>query len=292
MSPNLTISAYSTALFSTWYFVHEYGILLDCGDGVTASLMQKARKIRHVFISHADRDHVTGLLQFNQLNARRDLTIHAPRDSGSFPALAEFTRRFDPHMTGTQWNSLTPGEEIHVRDDLVVTPIENRHVATNGSDIKSLSYIVQSVHRKLKPEFVGHNGDQIAAIRKSRGVDAITDPSRVTRLIYSADTPVELDGRYDNAEILIHEATFLTRAELEPKNSKRNLHSSLDEVMEMVADSNVKMLILGHFSSRYSRQQIDDAVQRERKRCNIKCPIHVVYPGQRAELSTVQPSKC
>ena len=52
----LTITGYSTALFSTWYFIEELGLLFEADDGVTASLLQKARKIEHVFISHADRD--------------------------------------------------------------------------------------------------------------------------------------------------------------------------------------------------------------------------------------------
>ncbi|WP_282456680.1 hypothetical protein [Chitinophaga sedimenti] len=40
----LTISGYSTALFATWYFIDELGILLDAGDGLTSSLLQKAGK--------------------------------------------------------------------------------------------------------------------------------------------------------------------------------------------------------------------------------------------------------
>lgn len=67
---NLTITAYSTALFSTWYFIEEWGVLFDAGDGMISALLQKSRKVDNVFISHADRDHLTGLLQFNQLNAR------------------------------------------------------------------------------------------------------------------------------------------------------------------------------------------------------------------------------
>ena len=66
----LTITGYSTALFATWYFIDELNMLFDAGDGLTAGLLHKARKVEHVFISHADRDHLTGLLQFNQLNAR------------------------------------------------------------------------------------------------------------------------------------------------------------------------------------------------------------------------------
>ena len=44
------ISCYSTALFSTWFFVEELGLLFDAGDGVTANLMQKSRKVKQVFI--------------------------------------------------------------------------------------------------------------------------------------------------------------------------------------------------------------------------------------------------
>lgn len=54
-----TISGYSTALFSTWYFIEELGLLFDAGDGVITYLLQKSRKIKYIFISHADRDHLT-----------------------------------------------------------------------------------------------------------------------------------------------------------------------------------------------------------------------------------------
>jgi len=64
-----TITGYSTALFSTWIFVEELGLLFDAGDGLMSGLLSKSRKIKHAFISHADRDHITGLLQFNQLGA-------------------------------------------------------------------------------------------------------------------------------------------------------------------------------------------------------------------------------
>ncbi|MBS1605964.1 MAG: RNAse Z, partial [Bacteroidetes bacterium] len=49
----LTITGYSTALFSTWYFIEEWGILFDAGEGLISSLLQKSRKIDQVFISHA-----------------------------------------------------------------------------------------------------------------------------------------------------------------------------------------------------------------------------------------------
>ncbi|MEL7006774.1 MAG: RNAse Z, partial [Bacteroidota bacterium] len=93
---NFTITGYSTALFSTWFFIDELALLFDAGDGVSAGLVQKARKIKHAFISHADRDHLSGLIQFNQLNAREGYPIiYYPENSGSFPALKAFTSAFD-----------------------------------------------------------------------------------------------------------------------------------------------------------------------------------------------------
>jgi ribonuclease Z len=284
MSKTISIRGYSTALFATWYFVQEYNVLFDCGDGVCAALLQKARAVKDVFISHADRDHLTGLLKFLQLNGRPELRIHYPRDCGSFPALANFSSKFDPNSASTQWLPMSPGEEVAIRNDLVVQPIENSHVATDGRQIKSLSFIVESVRRKLKPEFVGLPGNELASIREQQGADAITTEFRSKELVYSGDTPIETDGRYQDAKILIHEATFLTAEELEPDNPTRNKHSSLDTVMEMVSDSNIGTLILGHFSSRYSDEQIDAAIAREMARCNIKIPVERVYPGRETTL--------
>ena len=282
MSNHLTITGYSTALFSTWYFVSEFGILFDCGDGVSAGLLQKARKVKHVFISHADRDHVAGLLQFNQLNARAGLKIYYPKDCGSFPTMAEFSARFDPHVSGTQWIPLEAGQEVRLRHDLIVRTIANRHVPAEPGQVKSLSYAVDAVSRRLKSEFSGRSGEEIAAVHQQLGDSAITDEARSTALIYSGDTPIERDGRYDEAEILIHEATFLTEAEIDPENPKRNKHSSLDQVMKMVAGSQIRTLILGHFSSRYSHDQIDEAIAREMRQHGISIDVRRILPGQTA----------
>jgi ribonuclease BN (tRNA processing enzyme) len=81
----MNLTGYSTALFSTWYLIEEFGVLFDAGDGVVAHLLQKAMKAKYVFISHADRDHLTGLSQFVQLNSRDGFPkIYYPKDCGSF----------------------------------------------------------------------------------------------------------------------------------------------------------------------------------------------------------------
>ncbi|MFK7818661.1 MAG: MBL fold metallo-hydrolase, partial [Planctomycetaceae bacterium] len=186
MAKHLTITGHSTALFSTWYYVREYAALFDCGDGVTAALMQSARRIKHVFISHADRDHLAGLMRFLQLNGREELSIYYPRDCGSFPALAEFSAKFDPGSKGTKWVPLDRNQEVQIRQDLIVRAVENRHVETAGRQVKSLSYFIDEVSRKLKPEYAVLPGTEIAGLRKERGNTAITNEIRTPQFAFSA----------------------------------------------------------------------------------------------------------
>ena len=48
----------------------------------------------------------------------------------------------------------------------------------------------------------------------------------------------------------------------------------------MVSEISVNQLILKHFSSRYSKQQIDEAVKRLIKEYQIKIPVYLIYPGE------------
>ena len=52
--------------------------------------------------ANADRDHLTGLLQLNQLNARPGFPfIRYPKDSDSFRVLEKFSKQFDPQVART-----------------------------------------------------------------------------------------------------------------------------------------------------------------------------------------------
>ncbi len=277
---DLTLTGYSTALFATWFFIEELGIVFDAGDGLSAGLLQKGGKVRHIFISHADRDHLTGLLQFNQLNGRKGSPIiYYPNACGSFPALQEFMERFDPHVHNADWRPIEFGTEHLVGKDLVVEAIRNSHVNAPSEISKSLSYKIYRTKRKLKTEYANLAGNDIRDLIATKGHDFVTDLVRENVLNYSGDTPVEDYERWDNSNILIHEATFLGNdAELKHAPNK-NKHSNLKEVMEMLANINVNKVILSHFSPRYSREEIDSEIQRLSKLYNLKMPIYRMLPG-------------
>ncbi|MCW3464144.1 MBL fold metallo-hydrolase [Chitinophaga nivalis] len=278
---SLTITGYSTALFATWYFVEELGLLFDAGDGLSAALLQKSRKINQVFISHADRDHLTGLLQLNQLNARTGFpVIYYPKDSQSFPAMAEFVARFDPHTGGTVWQPVAAATDIRLRDDLLVRTFRNGHVVVPDTVTKSLSYQVIQTKKKLKPAYLHLSGEEIRRIGEEQGKESLSTIVETKLLGYSGDTPVESPERWDHTEILIHEATFLGGREDAGIHAHGNKHSTLEEVMEMVSGIHLQTLILGHFSSRYTPEQIDRHIRQLCDKYAINIPVHRILPGQ------------
>lgn len=277
----LTITGYSTALFATWYFIEELGILFDAGDGVTSALLQKSRKINHVFISHPDRDHLTGLLQLNQLNARPGFpVIYYPKNSSSFPALRDFSVRFDPQVSSTVWKPLDAGETVQVKEDISVVPVPNGHVPAAGGTLKSFSYKVVHTRTKLRPDLVSLPAEEIKRIIAEQGKAATSVEIKTNVLGYSGDTPVEDPERWNHSEILIHEATFLGGKADAGVTKHGNRHSTLAEVMEMVSGLQIGKLVLGHFSSRYSPQQIDAAIREHSNRYAINLPVFRVLPGQ------------
>lgn len=278
---NFTITGYSTALFSTWFFVDELALLFDAGDGVSSGLTQKARKVKHAFISHADRDHLSGLVQFNQLNAREGYPIiYYPENSGSFPAMKAFTEAFDPHVKGTQWKAIKAFDKIAIKNDMFVEPIANNHVPVAENLSKSMSYRVFQTKRKLKSEFSNLSGNEIKNIIDQHGRDFTTEEIKTNILSYSGDTPVEDYERWNNCEVLIHEATFLGIGDENLNEVQGNRHSTLPQVMEMVSNIKIDKLILSHFSKRYSADQIDDQIRKLCKEYKIEIPVYRLLPGE------------
>ncbi len=274
----LTITGSSTALFSTWYLIEELNILFDAGDGIIANLQQRSRKGQHVFISHADRDHMSSLMAFRQMHARTDgfPKIYYPKDSHSFEYLRDFSEKFAPHAPPTPWRGLDHAEEVAIKSNYLVKSIRNEHIEAPSHLIKSLGYEVLEVKHKLKAEFQELSGTAIKALRQARGNAYITEEKRRSLLTYTGDTPVRDYDLWSGANILIHEATFLEAPE---KKRRGSVHSVLEEVIAMVAQSQVQQLILGHFSTRYHQEQIIKAVQQHCQHYQLEIPVFCVLPG-------------
>jgi ribonuclease Z len=248
---------------------------------VISALLQKSRKVDQVFLSHADRDHLTGLLQFNQLNARPGFpVIHYPKDAGSIAAFGHFSRAFDPQVTRTVWSPVTEGDEIPISKELLVKPLRNGHVPAEQHIIKSLGYQVLQVRHKLRPELAHLSGEALRQLAEQQGRDSLSVEVRTSLFGYSGDTPVEDGAKWDHTDVLIHEATFLGQGEHIKVRDYGNKHSTLEEVMEMVSSIHIGRLILGHFSSRYPSEEIDTAIKDLCEKYAINIPVYRVLPGE------------
>ena len=276
----LTISGYSTALFSSWFFIEELSLLFDAGDGVVAGLMQKSRKVKHVFISHADRDHLTGLPQFVQLNARGDYPIiYYPKDSGSFPALQKFLQLFDSHLDHNPWKPIVANEKIWIRKDMYVLPNLNSHIARVDGMNKSFGFKVFQTRKKLREEFTTLTKEELVKIKSEIGAENLTYEIEENIFSYSGDTPAENFDYWDGSHVLIHESTFLSLDEELKKDPRTDRHCLLEEVIKGLAGKSIGKLILCHFSTRYSQEEIDSAIEQLIKKYKIDFPVYRILPG-------------
>lgn len=269
---NLTITGHSTALFSSWYFIEELGVLFDAGDGMILGINQKIGKIKHAFISHADRDHLSSLYRLNPLNDK--VQVHFPKDSGSFVELEDFSKKFDPDKPRSNWNPIDDAQRIYLRNDLMIESQRNEHIPAPQGVIKSLSYKVYECKKKLKTEYLKLSQEEIKGKIKQDGRDSTMHEVLTPLITYSGDTPVDDYSRFDGSNILIHESTFIDSQGEKLLVNARNKHSSLEEVLEMVANIKVEKLILGHFSLRYSQELIDSEIKRLCKHYGIRIPVY------------------
>jgi len=277
------LTAYSTALYSTWVFTEELRMLFDAGDGVAAHLLGKSRKVHRVAISHSDRDHVTGLLQLQQVVARHNVGLEVlyPADSTGVPRLAEFCRQFDPWSGPyVTWTPVRPSADVPLENDLVLKVMRNTHVPGPPEVIKSVSYFVVRQVRKLRPELRGMAGEEIARMRAERGEEALTYVEERGVLAYAGDTGVMSPDPWRGCATLIHEATFLRPEDMDRGPERSQQHSALPDVLRMVRDVTPEELVLTHFSSRYEREEILDAVRREARELRLACPVYVVPPAE------------
>ena len=272
----MRIAAYSTALYSTWIFIEELRLLFDAGDGVAAALGGKGRKAKVVALSHSDRDHVTGLLQLQQLHARHNgLRVLYSADSRGIPMLADFCRRFDPWAgPHVNWERVLPDERVGLEGDLALVPVQNTHVP--GKGVRSLGYKAIRRVRKLRPEYVGTPGKTLATLDREATTESIERPL----LAFSGDTGPMDPAVWAGQPILLHEATFLRQADVERGPERTQLHSCLDEVLDLARAARPERLVLTHLSPRYAEAEGREAIAAAAREMRLEFPIWLVPPGR------------
>ncbi|KAL6568802.1 mitochondrial 3'-tRNA processing endonuclease Trz2 [Orobanche hederae] len=225
-----------------------------------------------LFITHAHLDHIPcgGLPMYiatRGLHSLKPPTVFVP------PRIKEDVERLiDLHRSMGQVElnfDLVPldiGETYQMRNDLVVRPFRTHHVIT------SQGYVIYSVRKKLRKQYMHLKGKQIEKLKKS-GVE-ITDTILCPEVAFTGDTMSDffLDPRSADAlraKILITEATFLDE-NVSVEHAREHGHTHLSEVMEHAHWVRNKTVVLTHFSSRYHIEDIRQAVAKLQSKVSAK----------------------
>ncbi|WP_233559644.1 ribonuclease Z [Taibaiella sp. KBW10] len=249
--------------------IKDHLLLLDCGEGTQMQLMKygiKRSKIQHIFISHLHGDHYFGLIglinSLGLLGRTDPLHIHCPE---KLPKIIK--------LQLDACGSIMPFDLIFqtIKDEG-----ENRLIVENGlysvscfpvdHRIPTHGFVIteKSSGRKIVPEACReYNIPQAFYNKLKLGEDYtrkdgllvknewVTEVGKADKVYaYCADTKYTLSFLQviKNADAIYHESTYL---DAESDLANMRYHTTARQAAMLAEEAEVKMLLLGHYSSRY-----------------------------------------
>ena len=264
-------SAYPTLdRFTTSQILQINGksFLIDCGEGTQIQLRNnkiKFNSIEDILISHLHGDHFFGLpgliLTFNLLGREKPLNIYGPRGiKNIIISLLKIGNTWTNYKLNFTELDNPSSEIIYDKNDISITTIPLYHgIYTNGFLFRKKT----SIHKLLVDKALSFGIDKTQFAGIKLGKDGILDDGSIIENIklveplkpdltyaYCSDTLFneKIIKQIKGCDLLYHESTFLKKHE---NFAKKTFHSTAEQAALIAKKSNVKKLILGHFSTRY-----------------------------------------
>ena len=248
-------------------------MMIDCGEGTQIQLCRlhlRFTKLSCVFISHLHGDHCLGLVgmisSFGLLGRTAPMHIYAPppyeqmlkMQLDMFCPNLEFEVVFHPVDT-TQY------QIIYEDRSMTVTSIPlNHRVPCCGFLFKEKSTLPHI--RRDMIDYYGIPYSQINNIKNGGGwLTEDGDLIANNKLVYPSDPPRSYAYCSDTAYIpslhklikgvnlLYHESTYSVENE---SNAKKYAHSTAHDAAVVANDAGAKLLMLGHFSAKYTNENV------------------------------------
>jgi len=245
--------------------------LFDCGENTQARMLQagmKRSKIDYIFVSHLDGDHIFGLpgllSTFHIQRRDKTLTLIGPKGLKEYVEFNLKLATVDVDFP-IEFVELEDGFEHEVvvdEDEYIVEarPLEHTRFCigyrleekpkpgkVDADKATSLGITEDAQFKELKK---GNDVtlDDGTVVKSS---DIVGEPREGNAFAYITDTVYSKNALElaRNANLLYHEATFGSDLKEKAEETK---HSTAEDAAQLAADANVKLLVIGHFSGRYT----------------------------------------
>lgn len=255
--------------------------LFDCGEATQHQILStniRPRKITKIFLTHLHGDHIFGLPGFlssrSYQGGEEPLTIYGPE------RVADFVK------TSLQVSGSKLSYKINfvplVDDGLV---LENDHFKVYARKLEhrvpSFGFrVVEKEHPgellidKLKeynipsgPVYGKLKAGEVVTLANGQTLDGkdfigAKKPGRIVTIIGDTRQNKNIGLLAENADVLVHEATFSSGEE---KIAKTYYHSTTDQAARVAKSANAKKLILTHISARYTGKNAYNLQKEARK---------------------------
>jgi len=249
---HFTIEGRSRAGHETYFRVRELGIVLDIGRGPDLAI-----GVPDIFVTHAHLDHALGIPFYaGQRHLQRiagDRVFVPSESADDFRTLMALHEKLED----TEYDI----EIVGVGEREVIPIGKNHEVCGHRAThrVAARAYEFLEVRHRLRAEYSGR--EDIAELRR-RGAD-VAEEYRQPLLFYTGDTDrglLETNDALFRAEVLMIECSFV--ADRHRERAARYRHIHFDDIAEFAERFENRLIVLTHFSRRYSRAEILDQVRR------------------------------
>ncbi len=257
-----TLTAYSRALYSNWLWHQPLRLLIDAGEGVHLALRTNVWQPDIVALTHGHSDHVLGLpgfagaRRFGRGATTKPWTVLYPEGSAGVAAIRELIAGL---WRGVEfpiaWTPIAPGQSHTLGQHRTLEAFAVRHVPTETA----VGYRVLERRRRLKPEHASRPPRELERLGRTHGRDAVMDDVQHVLFAHSGDAMPVDPALVRNADLLVHDATFLG-----PEERREPIHATTEEVFLVAREAGVSALVINHLSVRYDRATAIPRIREQR----------------------------